>query len=131
MKAYRVEYEDKIRRAVLGHYSNGTLACVCCGESEIDFLTLDHVNNDGGKVRRQLFGRPNTGGVPYYRWVLKNGFPSNLQTLCYNCNCSKGKHGECVHKHKGPLADEGAMTLDRWAELSQEPGRAREPAPSI
>jgi hypothetical protein len=55
-------YNDKIRQIVLSYYSGGRTACVCCGESEIDFLTLDHINNDGGRERKALRGK-NAGGV--------------------------------------------------------------------
>jgi DNA-directed RNA polymerase subunit N (RpoN/RPB10) len=88
---------DRTRVTVLGHYSKGTLACVCCGESQFDFLTLDHINNDGGQERKRL-SNSKKGGVNYYRWLLKNGLPPGLQTLCFNCNGSKGKHGVCIHK---------------------------------
>lgn len=37
----------KLRRkqklAVIRHYSSGSYACICCGEKELAFLTLDHI----------------------------------------------------------------------------------------
>jgi hypothetical protein len=37
---------------------NGILKCVCCGETERDFLTLDHINGGGGQHRVADFRRP-------------------------------------------------------------------------
>jgi hypothetical protein len=44
---------EALRRTVLERYSNGVFRCACCGESRFEFLTLDHVNNDGKHHRRQ------------------------------------------------------------------------------
>lgn len=53
--------------------------CVLCGETEIEFLTLDHVNNDGNVTRKNNM----------YGWAIKNGFPKSLQCLCFSCNWKK------------------------------------------
>ncbi len=79
------------RLAVFSHYG---MQCACCGESNLGFLTLDHINNDGWKYR-------NEDGIRYpdYSGVIKAGFPSDLQTLCFNCNCGKSRcKGTCPHK---------------------------------
>ncbi len=31
-------------------------------------------------------------------WIIDNGFPTDLQLLCANCNRCKGKFGICIHK---------------------------------
>jgi hypothetical protein len=36
-------WRQRLRRAVFGHYSNNTFKCACCGESEQDFLVIDHI----------------------------------------------------------------------------------------
>lgn len=60
--------------------------CACCDESSIEFLTIDHINND------------NKSGGKLYRWLIKNNFPKeNYQILCYNCNYAKGFFGYCPH----------------------------------
>lgn len=64
--------------------------CNCCGETRFEFLTLDHVNNDG-KQERQLRGQQ------IYKRLIKEGFPTGYQILCYNCNCAKGIYGICPH----------------------------------
>jgi hypothetical protein len=69
--------------------------CTCCGESALEFLTIDHINNDGAEDRKNN-GKKSGGKL--YRWLMKNNFPKeNYQILCYNCNCSKGFFGYCPH----------------------------------
>lgn len=91
-KAYakRVGFEKK--QIVLSHYSNGALKCAClnCNEQHIEFLTLDHINNDGYKEsvshRKTL-----------YFYLFKMGLPEGYQVLCYNCNNTKAHYGSCPH----------------------------------
>lgn len=66
--------------------------CVCCGETELNFLTLDHINNDGALQRKER-----SAGSATYKWVMKER-PADLQVLCYNCNCAKGHYGICPHE---------------------------------
>jgi hypothetical protein len=75
--------------------------CNCCGESNPLFLTIDHVNNDGYKIRprnkKGNYGSPFSGH--YYKQIIKAGFPKDLQLLCWNCNCGKARNkGVCPHK---------------------------------
>ena len=70
--------------------------CVCCGECDTRFLTIDHIDETGASHRKQI------PGGSLYRWLEKNNYPkNNYQILCFNCNC--GKHhngGVCPHKSK-------------------------------
>ena len=68
--------------------------CVCCGESRIIFLTIDHINNDGAEHRKSI-----RQGPPLYRWLIANAFPKEaFQVLCYNCNCGRFHNkGACPH----------------------------------
>jgi hypothetical protein len=84
---------------VLEHYSNGSPACACCGESERDFLAVDHIDGHGNEHRRKIFGYVQGGGR-FYSWLIRQGFPRGFQILCFNCNMSKAKHGTCVHRVK-------------------------------
>ncbi|MDV3244829.1 MAG: hypothetical protein LYZ66_06625 [Nitrososphaerales archaeon] len=115
--AYALRYTNKIKRIVMRHYSRGSMACECCGESEMDFLSIDHVYGNGFRHRMALFGKP-VGGYSFYSWLIKNKFPSGYAVLCMNCNMSKGKHAVCVHKRKIPPIDERTMVLERWIELA-------------
>ena len=73
--------------------------CVCCGELEPGFLTIDHIDGKGARHRRHLKQQGLTGSF-MYRWLREHGYPKdNYQLLCYNCNC--GRHcnqGICPHK---------------------------------
>lgn len=82
----------KLRLLVLDHYSNGLMSCACCGESTIEFLTLDHVNNDGAKHRKEI------GKNSIWRWLTQHNLPEGFQVLCWNCNSAKGYYGECPHQ---------------------------------
>lgn len=75
----------------------GGAKCKCCGEEHIEFLSIDHMNNDGGKHRKQLFGT-NSVGSQFYSWLKKNNFPKGFQVLCMNCNFAKGHFGCCPHE---------------------------------
>lgn len=77
------DYNDRLKKRVFGHYG---MTCQLCGFSNMDALTIDHVNNDGAQHRRQLTGSRHGGGMMTYRWLVKNDFPEGFRTLCQNCN---------------------------------------------
>ncbi len=74
--------------------------CACCGETEIAFLSIDHVNDDGAHQRRiKQTGTVNGTGEQLYRWLIRNGFPKDhFQCLCMNCQWGKRLCGTCPHK---------------------------------
>ena len=76
---------------VFDHYGR---SCACCGETIPLLLTIDHINNDGAKHRRQLSGsRTGKVGAWFYKWLVDNGLPPVYQTLCWNCNMGKHING--------------------------------------
>lgn len=84
----------------------GGYVCACCGETEPAFLTIDHMNNDGAKHRREIAGVNRGGGKKVYSWLIANNFPPGFQILCMNCNWGKARNnGICPHK-----AFEGSTT---------------------
>jgi hypothetical protein len=89
----RKNYREKLRLEVLIHYGGNPPKCACCGESEIKFLTIDHINNDGARHRKKI----GIGATRLYYWLKKNNFPLGFQVLCYNCNQSKSNYGVCPH----------------------------------
>jgi hypothetical protein len=99
---YMKNYRENQKRIVFIHYGGNPPKCACCGETELDFLTLDHINNDGAEQRRKIFGKERTGGgLEFNIWLIKNDFPEGIQILCYNCNCGKRvNNGICPHKKK-------------------------------
>ena len=94
-KRDRTVYNKQVRREVLTHYSQGILACKCCGLSDEEVLTLDHVNNDGAKHRKDAKLQ---GGHQFNLKMRALGYPPILQVLCRNCNCAKGCYGSCPHQ---------------------------------
>ena len=95
----------RLKREVFSHYGK---VCCCCGEDNLLFLTLDHVNNDGAKHRQEIIGkhynrtkRGDLTGRQFYAWLKKKNDPNGrpLQVMCYNCNCGKAANlGICPHK---------------------------------
>lgn len=79
-----------LRGKLFSMYGN---ACKCCGETQEEFLTIDHINNDGKEHRETT---PNT----FKRWeeMLATYRPDLYQTLCMNCNWGKQQFGVCPHK---------------------------------
>jgi len=71
--------------------------CACCGEKEYYFLAIDHVNGDGGIMRRN---KAHPEGAIFYKWIIENNFPKEFQILCHNCNMAKGILGHCPHEDK-------------------------------
>lgn len=77
----------------------GGYKCVCCGETEPMFMSLDHIENDGADFRRKIKGKRTTAGYPTYKWLADNGFPKIVQVLCMNCNFGKRMNkGICPHQ---------------------------------
>jgi len=64
--------------------------CAHCGDNNPYHLTIDHINNDGAKHRKE-----NKLSAFIYKWIKQNNYvkDTNLQLLCWNCNMSKGVYG--------------------------------------
>ncbi len=100
-ESYRKELEKnkennrKRKFKVLTHYGpDGHLGCCWkgCFIGDIDMLSLDHINNDGAKHRKELnngVDRKDLGCRVVYRDVEDRGFPPGFQTLCFNHQMKK------------------------------------------
>lgn len=77
----------RLRDAALDHYGR---VCVCCGEDNPAFLTLDHIANDGNVHRASVSN--------VVRDLKRRGWPPVVQTMCWNCNQAKRIYGECPHQ---------------------------------
>lgn len=67
--------------------------CACCGETNPNFLTLDHVKNDGSRHRESFTCQQAMADA------RRQGYPvHNYQLLCFNCNMAREAYGECPHK---------------------------------
>jgi hypothetical protein len=94
---YQARYR-RMKAAALQAYGN---VCQCCGESNWKFLTIDHIDENGGEHRRSIFGK-NAGNM--LEWFHRNNFPPGYRTLCYNCNCARSRNGG-ICPHKEPQSD--------------------------
>ena len=102
--AYNKEWSqrpDKILRKAELHrnlrikaYAGYGGECACCGETEFEFLCIDHVNGGGAEDRK----KHSTWQIA--RRVIELDFPDDYQVLCHNCNLAKGFFGECPHQRK-------------------------------
>lgn len=80
----------KRRRKIIKYYGD---VCICCGEDNYKFLTLDHIDGNGNEHRRKV-----GSGMGMLRWIIQNDYPPIFQVLCWNCNSAKGVYGECPHE---------------------------------
>lgn len=85
-------YRDKRNEKIFEIYGK---ACVCCGESERVFLTIDHINNDGGVERKTHGGNEN-----FRNWLVKQPKLEHYQTLCWNCQWGRRINGVCPHQER-------------------------------
>ena len=86
----RTKRRWKERRSVVIKAYGGK--CVCCGETELDFLCIDHINGGGAKHKKEV------GNL--YSWLRKEEYPAGFQVLCWNCNHGKYTNGFCPHQQK-------------------------------
>lgn len=96
-KRYRKELKINALRA---YSHNNKIECICCGEKKIDFLCLDHIDNNGSQQRRE---RKYGLGTSFLKWLKANNYPKDirLQVMCLNCNMSKRiQGGICIHQLK-------------------------------
>ncbi len=80
----RVKHRERLRRntadlkeRVIFHYSKGKEICANCNFSNLDALTIDHIEEET---------QPKVRGAAFYRQLIREGFPKGYQVLCFNCN---------------------------------------------
>lgn len=82
----------KLTREILDNYG---YRCVCCGETNPFFLTVDHKFGEGNIHRKEVRKSSND----WYKAVVAEGFPDTYQILCFNCNLGRQRNdGVCPHK---------------------------------
>ena len=92
---YASKYRKQLRQKALEFYGGITPKCKCCNEKHVEFLEIDHINNDGAAHRKKIGGSMNM-----FRWLRDNNYPLGFQVLCRNCNLAKAFYGQCPHKKK-------------------------------
>lgn len=88
-KIYSREWNLRLRKDAIFHYTKGEMRCACCYERHIQFLTIDHIAGGGSRHRKSINN--------LYVWLRNNGYPEGFRILCMNCNFARGVHGGCPH----------------------------------
>lgn len=89
-KEYHKKRQQEMKKKIVSFYSNGECVCACCGEKNIEFLSVDHIKGDGNLHRKEI-------GQGLYTWLIKNNMPEGFRILCMNCNHSYGHYNMCPH----------------------------------
>ena len=90
-------YGRKLREDAFSAYGS---ACVCCGETERAFLTIDHFGDDRGKKSSDKYFKRSIRGTSEYLRLRRLGWPKEgVRILCFNCNCGR-RNGLCPHEKK-------------------------------
>lgn len=87
----------------IAHYGG---ECACCGESNYQFLTLDHSLGNGKKHREELLGDGRAAGSAFTFKLKSLGFPEveGLRVMCFNCHFATDLWGGCPHNEKALIA---------------------------
>jgi hypothetical protein len=90
--SYKRKKRSKAREVVFNAYGD---FCKCCKENTVEFLTLEHINNDGQLHRAKM----NQDNFKVWIDAARQNNKNKFSVLCMNCNWSKGKFGYCPHKN--------------------------------
>lgn len=82
---------ERYKQTIISHYSPD-MKCCKCGFNDMRALSIDHINSDGAKHRKEI-----GSGNSLYCWLLRNNFPEGFQVLCMNCQFIK-RHEECEYR---------------------------------
>jgi len=111
LDCYQNEYKKtylKLKNDILSYYSNNKVCCNKCGKTDINILSIDHING-GGRKQYKTIGINMKGGISFYRWLKKNNYPNGYQVLCMGCQFIKRyEENECgkrssTHKYKAKI----------------------------
>jgi hypothetical protein len=87
LSAQKLDAQNRAKEEGLEIYGG---KCTCCGESQREFLTIEHKNGRDKNIKRR------TGKGEWARLKAK-GWPDDITIYCFNCNCAKGAYGSCPH----------------------------------
>jgi len=102
----------KNRLDALTAYSEGVPHCLHCGETQIEFLTLDHISG-----RESMGHAKHVKGKSLYSRLRREGYPPGMQILCWNWNEIKGKADQWK---KSPKTKDGIKLKIRTSNLKKE-----------
>ena len=55
-------YNARKRMEALTHYGGNPPRCACCGESHVEFLSIDHINGGGRRHKKKIVSADSTLG---------------------------------------------------------------------
>lgn len=91
---YEKQTDQQRNHTKLWHEAYNFFGPCHCGVSELKFLTLSHIHNDGAKRKRNGEGH----SFEVFRTFRFLGWPESLKEdhclECFNCNCSRGNREE-------------------------------------
>lgn len=89
---YAKRWADGLRAEVLEHYG---ARCACCGEEAREFLTIEHIEGVPDS-HRDKHGKRMSPRATLVQ-IKREGFPSSIEILCFNCNAARSIYGACPH----------------------------------
>jgi len=121
--SWRIANRDRVRRqqqrwrnatrdAVFDHYGR---VCACPGCGATDDLTIDHIAGGGTRHRQEQ------AGMWLYRWIVVNGFPAGLQTMCRACNLAKSRNAACPLDHERTGEHDGSRAPEAAPDAAGDP----------
>jgi hypothetical protein len=84
------EWYHQLRDEVIDAYGG---KCKCCDETRKEYLSIDHIDGNGNKQKREIGVRT---PQEFYCWLKENNYPEEFQVLCFNCNCGKRNCSVCL-----------------------------------
>ena len=98
-KLTKVRVQDRVARRTR-HQQNRLLVltkyggrCVCCGETALALLCVDHVHNNGKEHRARVGGNDRV-----YVELMRSPRSPDFQVLCFSCNMGKHLLDVCPHQ---------------------------------
>ncbi len=83
----------KAKMEALSHYSNRSLKCALCDETDVIVLTIDHING-GGMEHRRSMAKEGSSPSRIYSWLRRHGYPNGFRVLCQNHNLGERCMGD-------------------------------------
>ncbi len=94
-KIWATNMVSQLKFQVIEKYSNNEFRCQCCGENTYDFLTVEHINNDGHEDSKKFRSSRN-----WYFNLLDNDLYDKITIACWNCNCGRNIRPDKICPHR-------------------------------
>lgn len=80
------EWRNQLKIETFTHFG---IKCEVCGETDLDLLTLAHINGDGREHRNELYGNHKSSGHKLYSALRQLDWDTgkyDIQVLCRSCH---------------------------------------------